>query len=93
MSVVKDAQVRSVIETPASVVYYHSGRMRRWLMCERAFAPIAGAANESLTKKLFASRVARITTSDKHKGSESKTDLRSEVAEHLRQEVARMNVM
>ena len=52
----------------------------------------SGAANESLTKKLFASRVELIAELEKHDGAASKSDLRGEVAERLRQEVAQMNV-
>jgi type I restriction enzyme, R subunit len=52
----------------------------------------AGAANESLTKKLFASRVELIAELEKHDALEAKSDLRSEVAERLRQEVEQMNL-
>jgi type I restriction enzyme R subunit len=52
----------------------------------------SGAANESLTKKLFASRVELIAELEKHTVTGSKSELRSEVAERLRQEVEQMNV-
>jgi type I restriction enzyme, R subunit len=52
----------------------------------------SGAANESLTKKLFASRVELIAELEKQDGTGSKSDLRGEVAERLRQEVEQMNV-
>jgi type I restriction enzyme, R subunit len=52
----------------------------------------SGASNESLTKKLFASRVELIAELEKHDAPEAKSDLRSEVAERLRQEVEQMNV-
>ena len=52
----------------------------------------SGAANESLAKKLFASRVELIAELEKHNVTGSKSDLRSEVAERLRQEVEQMNV-
>jgi len=55
----------------------------------------SGAAGESLTEKLFASRVELITELDKcgSTGGDGKLpELRSEVAERLRQEVAQMNV-
>jgi len=53
---------------------------------------IAGSANESLSKKLFSSRVELIAELDKQKDSEGKDQLRGNVAERLRQEVAQMNV-
>ena len=52
----------------------------------------AGAANESLGKMLFASRVDLIAELEKHDGTGAKSDLRGEVAERLRQEVGQMNV-
>jgi type I restriction enzyme R subunit len=52
----------------------------------------AGAANESLSKKLFASRVELITELEKQDGTGGTRDLRSEVAERLRHEVEQMNV-
>jgi type I restriction enzyme, R subunit len=51
-----------------------------------------GAANESLGKKLFASRVELITELEKQDGTGGRSDLRNEVAERLRQEVEQMNV-
>jgi len=53
---------------------------------------VTGSGNESLTKKLFSSRVELIAELDKQKGPEGKNDLRTEVAERLRQEVQQMNV-
>ena len=53
---------------------------------------VPGAGSESLTKKLFASRVELITELDKHADREAGSELRSEVAERLRQEVEKMNV-
>jgi type I restriction enzyme R subunit len=50
----------------------------------------AGAANESLSKKLFTSRVELVTELDK--AAEDKAGLRGEVAERLRQEVEQMNI-
>src|SRR5215469_9619127 len=52
----------------------------------------AGSANESLGKKLFASRVELIAELDKHKDVEERGGLRTEVVERLRQEVEQMNV-
>jgi type I restriction enzyme, R subunit len=52
----------------------------------------SGAANESLSKKLFASRVELIAELDKQKDREGKNKLRSELVERLRQEVEQMNV-
>jgi type I restriction enzyme R subunit len=52
----------------------------------------SGAANESLSKKLFASRVELIAELEKLDGARGKSDLRGEVAERLRQEVEQMNV-
>ncbi|MCU1270386.1 MAG: Type restriction-modification system, restriction subunit [Acidobacteriaceae bacterium] len=52
----------------------------------------SGSANESLSKKLFASRVELIGELDKRQSAAGKPELRSEVAERLRQEVERMNV-
>jgi type I restriction enzyme, R subunit len=55
----------------------------------------SGAAGESLSKKLFASRVELIAELDEHgyKGGDGKEpELRTEVAERLRQEVEKMNV-
>jgi type I restriction enzyme R subunit len=52
----------------------------------------SGAANESLTKKLFASRVELIAELEKQHDTGSQRDLRGEVAERLRQEVEQMNV-
>jgi type I restriction enzyme, R subunit len=52
----------------------------------------SGAAGESLTKKLFASRVELIAELEKHDGAGVKSALRGEVAERLRQEVEQMNV-
>lgn len=53
---------------------------------------MAGSANESLSKKLFSSRVELISELDKHKDPGGKDELRKEVAERLRQEVEQMNV-
>jgi len=52
----------------------------------------SGSANESLTKKVFASRVELISELDKQKDLADKTSLRKDVAERLRQEVEQMNV-
>ncbi len=55
----------------------------------------SGAAGDSLSKKLFANRVELIAELDKqgHKGTDGEQpQLRSEVAERLRQEVEQMNV-
>jgi type I restriction enzyme R subunit len=55
----------------------------------------SGAAGESLSKKLFASRVELISELDKHGHKDQggkQPELRSEVAERLRQEVEHMNV-
>ena len=52
----------------------------------------SGASNESLTKKLFASRVELIVELEKLDGAEGKSGLRGEIAERLRQEVEQMNV-
>ena len=51
-----------------------------------------GASNDSLTKKLFSSRVELITELDKYPDHNTGPALRSEVAERLRQEVEQMNV-
>ena len=53
---------------------------------------VAGSANESLSKKLFESRVELIAELDKRKDGEGKDELRKDVAERLRQEVEQMNV-
>ena len=53
---------------------------------------ISGAANESLSKKLFASRVELIAQLEKADGAGAKSDLRGDVAARLRQEVEQMNV-
>ncbi|MGD0467706.1 MAG: DEAD/DEAH box helicase family protein [Terriglobales bacterium] len=53
---------------------------------------VAGSGSESLSKKLFASRVELIAELDKQKDPEGKNELRKEVAERLRQEVEQMNV-
>ena len=53
---------------------------------------VSGSTNESLTKKLFSSRVELIAELDKQKDPEGKDELRKEVAERLRQEVEQMNV-
>src|SRR5580658_6297246 len=53
---------------------------------------VAGSANESLSKKLFESRVELIAELDKRKDDEGKDELRKDVAERLRQEVEQMNV-
>jgi len=53
---------------------------------------VAGSSNESLSKKLFASRVELIAELDKQKDPRGKNDLREEVADRLRQEVEQMNV-
>jgi type I restriction enzyme R subunit len=56
---------------------------------------ISGAAGDSLSKKLFANRVELIAELDKHDptGTDGKQpELRSEVAERLRQEVELMNI-
>lgn len=53
---------------------------------------VAGSGNESLSKKLFSSRVELIAELDKRKDPDDQNDLRKEVAERLRQEVAQMNV-
>jgi type I restriction enzyme, R subunit len=50
------------------------------------------SANESLSKKLFASRVELIGELDKQPNSEGKPELRSDIAERLREEVEKMNV-
>jgi type I restriction enzyme R subunit len=52
----------------------------------------SGSANESLSKKLFASRVELIGELDKQPSAEGRPELRSDVAERLRQEVEKMNV-
>jgi len=55
----------------------------------------SGSAADSLSKKLFANRVELIAELDKHlhQGTDGKQpELRSEVAERLRQEVEHMNV-
>ena len=52
----------------------------------------SGAAGESLTKKLFVSRVELIAELEKHEAPEAKSGLRNEVAERLRAEVEQMNV-
>jgi type I restriction enzyme R subunit len=55
----------------------------------------SGSAGDSLSKKLFANRVELIAELDKHvhQGTDDKQpELRSEVAERLRQEVEHMNV-
>ena len=52
----------------------------------------AGSSNESLTKKLFASRVELIAELEKQAGVGGQSELRGEVAERLRQEVEQMNV-
>jgi type I restriction enzyme R subunit len=52
----------------------------------------SGAANDSLSKKLFASRVELIAELEKLDGAKGKSDLRGKVAERLRQEVEQMNV-
>jgi type I restriction enzyme, R subunit len=52
----------------------------------------SGSANESLTKKVFASRVELIGELDKQKDLADKTGLRNNVADRLRQEVEQMNV-
>lgn len=53
---------------------------------------VTGAGNESLSKKLFTGRVELIAELDKHKDLEGKDELRTDVAERLRQEVEQMNV-
>ncbi len=53
---------------------------------------VSGSGNESLGKKLFASRVELIAELDKQKDADVKQGLRSDVAERLRQEVEQMNV-
>src|SRR3984957_6865163 len=52
----------------------------------------SGAVNESLSKKLFSSRVELISELDKCQDPEGKNVLRGQVAERLRQEVGQMNV-
>jgi type I restriction enzyme R subunit len=52
----------------------------------------SGSANESLSKKLFASRVELIGELDKGPSIEGRPELREEVADRLRQEVEKMNV-
>ena len=52
----------------------------------------AGSTNESLAKKLFASRVELIAELDKTNGAQDKPELRTKVVERLRQEVEQMNV-
>ena len=52
----------------------------------------AGAGSESLTKRLFASRVELIGELDKHADQEAASALRGDVAERLRQEVEQMNI-
>jgi type I restriction enzyme, R subunit len=51
----------------------------------------AGVTADSLSKKLFSTRVELITELDKDKTEQDKHTLRSEVADRLRQEVAQMN--
>lgn len=53
---------------------------------------VAGSGSESLSKKLFSSRVELIAELDHRKDSEDKDELRKEVAERLRLEVEQMNV-
>jgi type I restriction enzyme, R subunit len=53
---------------------------------------VAGSSNESLSKKLFSSRVELIAELDHQKDHEEQLELRKEVAERLRQEVEQMNV-
>jgi len=53
---------------------------------------VAGSANESLGKKLFANRVELIAELDKRKSLDGQDGLRKAVAERLRQEVEQMNV-
>jgi type I restriction enzyme R subunit len=53
---------------------------------------VAGSGSESLTKKLFSSRVELIAELDKQKDPEGKDNLRKDVAARLRQEVEQMNV-
>lgn len=53
---------------------------------------VAGSGNESLSKKLFSSRVELIAELDKRRDPDDQNDLRKEVAERLRQEVEQMNV-
>ena len=50
---------------------------------------VAGSGNESLSKKLFASRVELIAELDKQHDPEGKDELRKEVASRLRQESSR----
>jgi type I restriction enzyme R subunit len=52
----------------------------------------SGSANESLSKKLFASRVELIGELDKGPSVEGRPELRGEVADRLRQEIEKMNV-
>jgi type I restriction enzyme R subunit len=53
---------------------------------------VAGSANESLSKRLFESRVELIAEVDKRKDGEGKDGLRKDVVERLRQEVEQMNL-
>ena len=53
---------------------------------------VSGSANESLSKKLFSSRVELIAELDKQKDPVRKDVLRKDTAERLRQEVELMNV-
>jgi type I restriction enzyme R subunit len=53
---------------------------------------VAGSGTESLSKKLFSSRVELIAELDKQKDLDGKNFLRNEVAERLRQEVGQMNL-
>jgi type I restriction enzyme, R subunit len=52
----------------------------------------SGSANESLTKKVFASRVELISELDKQEDVADVIGLRKDVAERLRQDVEQMNV-
>jgi type I restriction enzyme, R subunit len=53
---------------------------------------VEGSGNESLSKKLFSSRVELIAELDKQRTSEGMVALRTEVTERLRLEVEQMNV-
>ena len=53
---------------------------------------VTGSGSESLSKKLFSSRVELIAELDRQQDPEGKNVLRNEVAERLRQEVEQMNV-
>ncbi len=53
---------------------------------------VAGSSSESLSKKLFASRVELIAELDRQRDPQGKNELRNEVADRLRKEVEQMNI-